>query len=746
MGRNVQPTLNDPQAEFLDLPHKFRAFVSGFGGGKTWAGTAALCQHALKYPGVPMGYFAPTYPMIRDIFFPTCEEVAEDWGLRAEIKSSVKEVNLHEGRRLRATVICRSMDNPGSIIGFKIGHAQVDEIDTMPLDKATHAWRKIIARLRHRNPKNPDHSATNGADITTTPEGFRFVYQMFVKEVRLRPALKTLYGIVHASTYDNEAHLPVGYIDSLRATYPPQLIDAYIGGKFVNLASGSVYPEFSRTLNHTDAELRVGTPDNPGEPLHIGMDFNVLNMTAVIAVIRAGNPYIVDELTGVRDTPTMARIIKERYREGGHHITIYPDASGGNTSSKNASESDLSIIRQNGLSVRCDPANPMVKDRVNAVCAMILNSKGERRLRVNTNKCPVLTDALEQQAYDKNGEPDKTTGHDHPCFVGSTRVLTPSGLVRFDQLPQNGEVLGPDGTFVPYVNARKTGRNKVTVVVRFSNGYRVECTPDHRFLTEGGLWVEAKNLEERMCVSSVARVKHSRVSTTTFAGSIFKTLPTRAKSVFTELYGSLMEELSLAVFMFTTLTATGRTTRLKISLAYPAVSINPITPALRRTAPGWRRLPRSMVRSPKSGTNPQPVESGTGSITRKLQQRFTQELMLFVRSVELFFKRISTKSIGEKGFARTTASPQRGETAASMTCQETARHAVSSLQPINTIRVFDVVPAGMADVYCLEVPSAGCFKLTSDSPIVSNCDATGYLIVQHWPVHRPLSLVRTLSA
>ena len=673
MGRNVQPTLNDPQAEFLDLPHKFRAFVSGFGGGKTWAGTAALCQHALKYPGVPMGYFAPTYPMIRDIFFPTCEEVAEDWGLRAEIKSSVKEVNLHEGRRLRATVICRSMDNPGSIIGFKIGHAQVDEIDTMPLDKATHAWRKIIARLRHRNPKNPDHSATNGADITTTPEGFRFVYQMFVKEVRLRPALKTLYGIVHASTYDNEAHLPVGYIDSLRATYPPQLIDAYIGGKFVNLASGSVYPEFSRTLNHTDAELRVGTPDNPGEPLHIGMDFNVLNMTAVIAVIRAGNPYIVDELTGVRDTPTMARIIKERYREGGHHITIYPDASGGNTSSKNASESDLSIIRQNGLSVRCDPANPMVKDRVNAVCAMILNSKGERRLRVNTNKCPVLTDALEQQAYDKNGEPDKTTGHDHPCFVGSTRVLTPSGLVRFDQLPQNGEVLGPDGTFVPYVNARKTGRNKVTVVVRFSNGYRVECTPDHRFLTEGGLWVEAKNLEERMCVSSVARVKHSR-------------------------------------------------------------------------APGWRGLPRSMVRSPKSGTNPQPVESGTGSITRKWQQRFTQELMLFVRSVELFFKRISTKSSGEKGFARTTASPQRGETAASMTCQETARHAVSSLQPINTIRVFDVVPAGMADVYCLEVPSAGCFKLTSDSPIVSNCDATGYLIVQHWPVHRPLSLVRTLSA
>ena len=415
MSKDISPTLNEPQAEFLALEQTFRAFVSGFGGGKTWAGTAGLCEHAWAYPGVPMGYFAPTYPMIRDIFYPTVEEVAEDWGLRADIKLSVKEVNLYEGRRHRATIICRSMENPGSIIGFKIGHAQVDEIDTMPIDKALHAWRKIIARLRYRDPKNPNKSAKNGADITTTPEGFRFVYQMFEKEVRLRPSLAKLYGIVHASTYDNEAHLPTGYIDSLRATYPPQLIDAYIDGKFVNLTSGSVYPNFSRKLNHTNAERRKGNTDNPGEPLHIGMDFNVTNMTAITTVTRGGIPHVVDELVGVRDTPAMAQLIIDRYRRDGNHpITIYPDASGGNTSSKDASESDLSILRQHGFKVRCDPANPAVKDRVNCVNALLLNAKGERRLFVNTHLCPTLTDALEQQAYDKNGEPDKTTGHDHP--------------------------------------------------------------------------------------------------------------------------------------------------------------------------------------------------------------------------------------------------------------------------------------------------------------------------------------------
>jgi hypothetical protein len=45
--------------------------------------------------------------------------------------------------------------------------------------------------------------------------------------------------------------LPTDYIDSLRASYPPQLIEAYLEGRFVNLNSGCV-PEFSRKLNHAD--------------------------------------------------------------------------------------------------------------------------------------------------------------------------------------------------------------------------------------------------------------------------------------------------------------------------------------------------------------------------------------------------------------------------------------------------------------------------------------------------------------
>lgn len=416
---SIEATLNIPQASFLQMPHKFRAYVAGFGSGKTWVGCTAIAEHFWEWPGINQGYFAPTYPHIRDIFYETMEEVAFIMGLRVVINQANHEVAAYEGRKYRGTVICRSMEHPQKIVGFKIGHALIDELDVMPLIKAEMAWRKIIARMRYKVP-----GLKNGVDVTTTPEGFKFVYQQFVKQLSEKPALREMYGLIQASTYDNALNLPDDYIPSLRESYPPQLINAYLRGKFVNLTSGSVYPEFDRVKNHTDESLAEG------EPLHVGMDFNVLKMAAVGYVIRDGEPRAVTELTEVRDTPAMAKLLKERFKDKGHHVKIYPDASGQNTSSKNASESDLSILKSYGFQIEVNSTNPAVKDRLNSVNALILNDQGKRRLKVNTRLCPVFTEALEQQPYDKNGEPDKTTGHDHVNDAGGYPLVKMFPIVK----------------------------------------------------------------------------------------------------------------------------------------------------------------------------------------------------------------------------------------------------------------------------------------------------------------------------
>jgi hypothetical protein len=394
------PSLNVPQAQFLAMENKFRAYVAGFGSGKTWVGCGGLMQHFWEFPRINAGYFAPSYPQIRDIFYPTVEEVAFDWGLNVRVNESNKEVHVFEGRKSRGTVICRSMERPETIVGFKIGKALCDELDVMKAEKARQSWRKIIARMRYKV-----DGLKNGVDVTTTPEGFKFVHEQFVKQLATKPELQAMYGLIQASTYDNEANLPDDYIDSLFLTYPPQLIDAYLRGLFCNLVSGSVYPHFDRVLNNTSAERK------PGEPLHIGMDFNVLKMASAVHVIREDMPYAVDELVDVRDTPTMARLLKERFPDTA--LTIYPDASGQNRSSKNASESDLSILREAGFTIKVNGTNPAIKDRVNAVNAQILNGAGHRRYKVNIGRCPKLAEALEQQPYDAHGEPDKSIGIDH---------------------------------------------------------------------------------------------------------------------------------------------------------------------------------------------------------------------------------------------------------------------------------------------------------------------------------------------
>lgn len=402
--------LNKSQVSFFMLQTKFKAFVAGFGSGKTWAGCVGLSRHFYEFSGVNAGYFAPTYPQIRDIFYPTVEEALHLYGQRAVPRVGNHEVDVYRGRKFLGVIKCRSMEDPGSIIGFKIGHALVDEIDVMKADKARTAWRKIIARMRYKIP-----GLRNGIDVTTTPEGFKFTYDQFVKQPREKESARELYGLIQASTYDNAHNLPDDYIPSLLESYPPNLIAAYINGEFTNLQTGTVYVQFSRTLNACTDVIQSG------ESLFVGMDFNVGKMAGIVHVKRDGSPRAVDEIVNGYDTPDMIQKIKERYwkYDGRDYrstctIRVYPDASGGSRKSVNASETDLALLRQAGFTVIAPASNPPVKDRVNSMNAMFCNAKGERRYLVNIDKCPTYADCLEQQAWAANGEPDKSGDLDHP--------------------------------------------------------------------------------------------------------------------------------------------------------------------------------------------------------------------------------------------------------------------------------------------------------------------------------------------
>lgn len=382
--------LTKEQYEFVTAPDKFPAFVGGFGSGKTHAGIVRAVAQKLQYPSLSVAYYLPTYDLVRRIAFPRFTELLGGMGLKFSTNRSEAIITLQGAGEF----IFRTMDTPERIVGYEVADSIVDELDTLKEDQARDVWNKIIARNRQKKPDG----GLNTVGVVTTPEGFRFVYTRWVKD--RAPG----YRLIKSPTASNARNLADDYIDSLRNTYPSNLLAAYLDGDFVNLTSGSVYPEFDRHLSATAETIK------PGEALHIGMDFNVGKMAAVIHVLRGDDPHAVKEYTGLLDTPAMAAMLKARHE--GHPIIVYPDASGDSRKSNNASESDLAILRKAGFSVRVDQSNPRVKDRVLSMNAMI-HKDGERRYRVNPETCPELVESLEKQAYDKHGEPDKAAGLDH---------------------------------------------------------------------------------------------------------------------------------------------------------------------------------------------------------------------------------------------------------------------------------------------------------------------------------------------
>jgi PBSX family phage terminase large subunit len=377
--------LSEVQKAFATSKAPFPAFVGGFGSGKTAAGMARIMALKGAFKHCDVAYYLPTYPLVEDIAFKRFPELCERKGWKYRINRQSSYIEFEGAGR----IIFRTMENPQRIVGYEVAHSLLDELDTLPIDKAREVWNKVIARNRQKC------AMRNTVAVATTPEGFRFVYERWVKNNA------DGYKIFKARTMDNAANLPEGYIENLQNTYSASLLSAYLDGEFVNLTAGSVYAEFDRLLNQSNEAIIAG------EPLHIGLDFNVTKMAAVVHVLRGDNPHAVNELTGIFDTPAMIQSIKAKYN--GHKIFIYPDASGNNRKSQNASESDIALLKQAGFNIMVNPANPAVKDRVLSMNRLIR----ERKYLVNPDTCPELVESLERQAYDKNGDPDKTAGFDH---------------------------------------------------------------------------------------------------------------------------------------------------------------------------------------------------------------------------------------------------------------------------------------------------------------------------------------------
>lgn len=389
------------QAEFLCLPHQHKfvldtakhpGIVAGYGAGKTRAFVLRFFNELKMNRGVmsertPGVLCEPTFPMTRDILLPEIEHWLRALGWRYQYNKAEHRLTIGDWGH----VLLLSAENYTRYVGYNLCFFGVDEIDTIPADKARAMWRVMCSRLRVPG-------STGTGFVSGTPEGYGFLYEMWDTEANAGRADRAQFSLTRASSRDNW-HLPAGFVDGLVRSYDQRLVRAYVDGFFVNLTGMPAVYQFDRAVHVKHRE--------PSPKKWLGMDFNVDPLVAVVwseysdGSIHAEREYAFRG--GQAHTPEAARLIRADYpglRE------VYPDPAGkGRTTA--SERSDHAILRDAGFVVVARNAAPAVRDRLAALNRKLKDGDGRVMCTVSPD-CPGLIADLEQCKLDSAGHLDKS--------------------------------------------------------------------------------------------------------------------------------------------------------------------------------------------------------------------------------------------------------------------------------------------------------------------------------------------------
>jgi len=395
----TEKTLN-----FLDiyqpLPHQndvhcatqtTKALMGGYGSGKT----TMLAIEALKLSainsGYPVGFFGPTHGIVQTVDLPKVEGFLDDMGIEYNYHGTKKHLTipLWNGK-----IWFFSCHDPNSLKGPTLASAICDEPGLFPQE----AWQIIDSRVRESKAKLLQ------IVFGGTPEGMNWLFDLLITKANDNTFVR------FASTRDNTI-LPPDRVDSMYANFPARVAKMYLDGQFVPLAEAQVYFAYNPE-KHDNKKLVL----QHNVPLHIGIDFNVRNMSAQInQIIRQDVLHPLE--VSAYETKELAENVYSDVK-GYLPWHLYPDASGQYADSKGFSDFQIlkDVFNSKGLVqgkhyfMHYPAANGSVRDRTNAVNCLMENALGESHYQMNPDKCPKAKRDWLQVSYKKNSrEIDKIT-------------------------------------------------------------------------------------------------------------------------------------------------------------------------------------------------------------------------------------------------------------------------------------------------------------------------------------------------
>jgi len=381
--------LTEPQQQIVDAPQRFKVVVAGRRFGKTHLAIRELCYHA-KDPNRTVWYVAPSYRQAKMITWKKLRNTLQDLRWAKKINETELTIELKNG----STISLKGADNYDSLRGAGVHFLCLDEF----ADIEPEAFYETL---------RPTLSDTGGkALFIGTPRGMNWAKDLY----DLAEEYPDEWRSFTFTTVDG-GQVPAAEIEAAKRTMDERTFRQEYLASWETF-SGRVFYAFDRK-DH----VRAFTPElynnvRLTQNLHVGMDFNVDNNSAAIA-IQAGNVlHFIDEikLTG-SNTDEMVDEIRTRYPHS--QITVYPDPAGAQRKTSAAGKTDHTILRMAGFTVKAPHSHNPIRDGVNAVNAKLRNSNGEITLFVDP-KCKYCVESFEKFTYKEgSSQPDKDSGFDH---------------------------------------------------------------------------------------------------------------------------------------------------------------------------------------------------------------------------------------------------------------------------------------------------------------------------------------------
>ena len=369
--------LSAAQQSIAEAPQRFKVAICGRRWGKTTLAIQQMAWYA-RQPNRQVFYVAPSYRQAKMIAWRKLKQKLLDLRWVSKVNESTLELTLKNN----SLIALKGAENYDSLRGVGLDYLVMDEFAIIDEQAFTEVLRPALSdRQGH-------------ALFISTPAGMNWAKDLY----DLSQEFPEEWG---SWTYTSlqGGNIPEAEIEAARRTLDPRTFRQEYEATWETF-EGRVYYAFER-LRH----LKAYTEDTPYE-LHIGLDFNISPMSAVIAVKTAQGLHIIDEIRLMgSNTDEMVQEIRNRYPS--KRIVCYPDPAGAARKTSASGRTDHTILRNAGFTVLAPHSHNPVRDGINAVNSLLLNSQGITRCWISP-LCKYTIESLEKLTYKENSMvPDK---------------------------------------------------------------------------------------------------------------------------------------------------------------------------------------------------------------------------------------------------------------------------------------------------------------------------------------------------